>query len=39
LKTLRRAQADHGTNPGVKNFTEQSLQRLREDPSFKALAL
>jgi tetratricopeptide (TPR) repeat protein len=39
LKALKRAQADHGGNPGVKNFTEQALERLCEDPEFKALAV
>ena len=39
LKALKRAQADHGNNSSVKNFTEQALERMREEPGFKALAL
>ena len=39
VRALERVHADHGGDPGVKSFTEQSLERMREDPAFKALAL
>ncbi len=39
LKALKQAQAEHATNPSVRNFTEQTLERMVNDAGFKALAL
>lgn len=39
LKVLKRVQADHGTNLNVKNLSEGSLERMRQDPGFKAQAI
>lgn len=39
LKALERAQQDHSANPNVRNFTPETLQRMREDPGFKELAI
>jgi tetratricopeptide (TPR) repeat protein len=39
LKALERAQQDHSANPNVRNFTPETLTRMREDPGFKDLAI
>lgn len=39
LKALRQVHEDHSDKSGVRNFTEENLERMREDPGFKALAL
>jgi tetratricopeptide (TPR) repeat protein len=39
LKALERAQRDHSANPNVRNFTPETLTRMREDPGFKELAI
>jgi tetratricopeptide (TPR) repeat protein len=38
-KVLKQAHADHADNAGVVKFTEESLQRMTEEPAFKTLAL
>ncbi len=38
-KILKQAHADHADIPSVRNFTEQTLERMISDPGFKALAL
>lgn len=38
-KALKQARADHANNPGVRNFTDQTLERMLTEPGFKALAL
>ncbi len=39
LKVLKRAHMDHADKPGVMAFTEETIDRLRQDPGFKVLAL
>lgn len=39
LKVLKRAHEDHADKSGVLSFTEETIERLRQDPSFKELAL
>jgi tetratricopeptide (TPR) repeat protein len=39
LKILKIAHEDHPDNPGVTGFTEETIERLRQEQSFKELAL
>lgn len=39
VKVLKRAHADHADKPGVISFTEETIERLRQEQSFKDLAL
>jgi len=39
LKALKRVHDDHGDKPAVRDFTEEHLERLRQDAGFKELAL
>ncbi len=39
LKALKRAHEDHSDKAAVRDFTEEHLERLRQDPGFKELAL
>lgn len=38
-KALKQARDEHPTTPSVRNFTDQALERMVNDPGFKALAL